>query len=199
MVKKKITVPSPNGFVKITDEMTAVKKFVQHLDDPMNDTLAFYISESDVPTAIAGELPVLERYFILKVNKELRNMTVGKDEFSQFKEVAKSQIKQTLADVKLLMPELMDKISQGISEEFDFDFAIDVSEVIPLEPHYEVENAWASSMYYNYGTTVGSQKEHHIVAGTSTFLNTSGIILFLHGYAPKDELEWTKKASINWS
>ena len=97
---KQITVPAPKGFVRVTDNMTAVMKFVQQMADPMNDTLAYYIMESDVPTAMAGEIPSLERIFILKVNKQLRNMTVGKNDFSQLKSMTKSQNQQMFEDVK---------------------------------------------------------------------------------------------------
>ena len=121
-----ITVPPPQGFVRITDEMTAVKRFVDKMADPMNDTLAYYIAESDVPMAMAGEIPALERTFILKVNKQLRNVTVGRNDFSQLKEITKSENQKILAKVKSIIPEHMKKISQGMSHEFDVDVAMDI-------------------------------------------------------------------------
>ncbi len=196
---KEITVPTPKGFVRVTDEMTSVTKLAQQMADPMNDTLAYYISESDVPVAMAGGIPELKRTFILKVNKKLRNMTVGKNDFSQLKEMTKSQNQQIFAKVKSQIPEHMKNMSQGVSQEFDVDFAMDISQMVPLEPHYEAENALAYSMYINYGVTAGAEKEEAIVAATSTFLNASGAVLFLYGYAPQAELEWTRTASINWA
>lgn len=194
-----ITVPAPKGFVRITDNMETVTRFVQQMNDPVNDTLAYYIQESDVPAAMAGELPELERTFILKVNKKIRNFTIGKDYFSQLKEMTRSQNRQMLEDAKLKIPEHMGKISQGLSQEFDIDFAMSISQVVPLEPHYEEENALAYSMYINYGITAEDQKIQDIVASTATFLNVSGTVLFLYSYASKDDLEWTRSESMKWA
>jgi len=146
---KEIVVPAPEGFVRVTDDMTAVKKIVQQMADPMNDTLAYYIKESDASTAIAGEIPILARTFALKVNKKLRNYTLGKDDFSQIKSMTKSQNQQILEEVKAQIPEQMKSMSQGVSQEFNVDFAMNISQVVPLEPHHEVENALAFSMYIN--------------------------------------------------
>ncbi|MBL6913249.1 MAG: hypothetical protein ISR40_06275 [Puniceicoccaceae bacterium] len=197
--ESEITVPAPKGFVPITDDMTAVKRIVESMADPVNDTLAYYISESEVPTAMAGDVPSLERTFILKVNKQLRSMTMGKNDFSQLKEMAVSQNQQILEEVKSQMPEHMKNMSQGFSREFDVDFALNLSQMIPLEPHYQSENALAYSMYINYGVTANNESEDVIVAATATFLNTSGVVLFLYSYASQDDLEWTRNASKDWA
>jgi len=195
---REIAVPAPQGFVRITDDMTAVKRVVQLMADPVNDTLAYYISESDVPAAMRGEVPSLDRTFILKVNKELRNMAVGQNNFSQFKEMTRNQNRTMFEEVESQVAEIMKNTSQGMSQAFDMDFAVSVSQVVPLEPHYETENALAFSMYVNYGSA-GTENEDEIVAGTATFLNASGVVLFLYGYAPENELQWTRDASMNWA
>ena len=161
--------------------------------------LAYYIMESDVPAAMAGEIPSLERTFILKVNKQLRNMTVGKNDFSQLKSMTKSQNQQMFEDVKAQIPEHIKNMSKGVSQEFNVDFAMDISQMVPLEPHYEAENALAFSMYINYGISAGEENIEEIVSATSTFLNASGSVLFLYGYGPRDELEWTRSASMRWA
>lgn len=194
-----ITVPTPKGFVRITDEMIAVSKLVQQMADPANDTLAYYIMESDVPSAMAGEIPSLEKTFMLKVNKQLRGMTVGQDDFSQLKSMTKSQNQQIFESIKAQVPDHMRKMSEGMSKEFNVDFAMDISQMVPLEPHYEAENALAYSMYINFGVTAGEEKTEEIVSGTATFLNASGAVLFLYGYGAKDELEWTREASTKWA
>lgn len=196
---KEITVPVPEGFVRITDEMTGVSKLVEHMADPMNDTLAYYIAEADVPVAMTGEIPDLDRTFLLKVNKQLRNQVVGKDDFSQIKEMAKTQNQVILENVKAQLPDLMQDMSQGVSQEFDVDFALNISQMVPFEPHYEAENAMAYSMYVNIGVTEGDETEERVISATSTFLNASGVVLFLYGYAPQADLEWTRDASMSWA
>lgn len=196
---KDIIVPAPKGFVRVTDEMTELKRLVQQMQDPVNDTLAYYISESDVPAAMAGEIPELDRWFILIINKQLRDMTVGKNDFSRLKEITKGQNHKMFEKVKAQIPELMNKMSQGVSQEFDMDFAMSISQVVPLDPHYESDNALGFSMYLKNEVTVGSEKKNTIISATSTFLNTSGAVLFLYGYGPQNQLEWTRSASMKWA
>jgi hypothetical protein len=198
---KTLTVPSPKGFVRVTDDMSAVMRLVrQQADaDSYNDTLAYYIKESDVLTAMEGDIPSMEKNFILKVNKKMRNMTIGKDFFSHFKSMTKSQNQQIFEDVKAQVPKNMKNLSQGVSQEFNIDFAVNISQMVPLETHYEAENALAYSMYINYG--VSDEEEHfeEIISATTTFLNASGSVLFLYGYAPKDDLQWTRDSSMKWA
>ena len=198
---QEITVPVPRGFARVTEDMAALKPLSAQTAnaDPYNDTLAFYIKESKVPTAMLGGMPDLEKYFVLKVHKEMRNMTIGKDIFSQFKSVLKSQNQQILQDIKAQIPEIMNNFSQGVSQDYNIDFAMNISQMVPLETHYEAENAVAFSMYSNLGISTGDEKIEEIISATSTLLNTSGTVLFLYAYGPKGELEWTRSASMDWA
>jgi len=196
---KDLEIPSPNGFSLVTQEMDAVYRLSLQMADPMNDQLAYYIPESDVPVAMSGEIPSLERYYILKVNKKLKNMVIGSKDFVELKRVSKRQNREILKSVETKMPSLMEKTSKGISEEFDVDVALKLSKMVLLDPHYETDNAFAYSMYINYGSTVEGSKEDFIVSATTTFVNGGGKILLLYCYGPQEELEWTRSASKAWA
>jgi len=195
---KNIVIPSPQGFSRVTQDMDAVYRLSLQMADPKNDQLSFYISNSDIPTAIAGELPPLERYFILKVNKQIKNMVVGSKDFAELKNMTKLQNKEIFESVKSQIPGIMKGTSEGISKEFDIDFALQISQTIPLEPHYEADNAMAYSMYINYGISAEGTKEESIVSATATFVKVSDKVLFLYCYGLQDELEWTRDASKLW-
>jgi hypothetical protein len=196
---KDIIVPAPKGFVRVTDEMTELKSYIQQMQDTLNDTLACYISESDVPKAMAGDIPALDRWFILKINKQLRDVTVGKNDFSRLKEMTKNQNQEMFEKVKAQLPKHMKDISHGVSQEFNIDFAMSVSQVVPLAPHYDSDNALGFSMFLKTEVTMGSEKENTIIAATSTFLNASGVVLFLYSYGLQNQLEWTRSASMKWA
>lgn len=196
---KELVIPSPQGFSRVTQQMDAVYRMSLQMVDPKNDQLAYYISDSDIPSAMAGELPSLDRTFLLKVNKQLKNMVVGSKDFAELKSMTKRQNKEIFESVKSQIPGLMKGASEGISKEFDVDFALQISQMIPLDPHYEAGNALAYSMYINYGVSAEGIKEELIVSATTTFVNVSGKVLFLYCYGPQDELEWTRSASISWA
>jgi hypothetical protein len=196
---KVLEIPSPSGFHQVTPQMDAVYRLSLQMADPMNDQLAYYISESDVFVAMSGEIPFLERYFTLKVNKKLKTMVIGSKDFTELKNITKQQNRQMLKSVEEKMPSLMDKMSKGISKEFDVNFAMKLSQMVPLDPHYETENAFAYSMYINYGVVVDGSKEDFIVSATVTLVNVAGKILFLYCYGLQEELEWTRTASKAWT
>lgn len=196
---KELVIPTPRGFSRITQDMDAVYRMSLQLVDPQNDQLAYYISDSDIPTAKVGELPSLERTFILKVNKQLKNMVIGSEDFAKLKNITKSQNKEIFESVRSKIPGRMKGISEGISKEFDVDFALQISRVIPLDPHFESDNALAYSMYIAYGISAEGTKDESIVSATVTFVNVSGKVLFLYCYGPQDELEWTRSASKYWA
>jgi hypothetical protein len=196
---KELVIPSPQGFSRVTQQMDAVYRMSLQMVDPKNDQLAYYISDSDIPSAMAGKLPSLDRTFLLKVNKQLKNIVVGSKDFAELKSMTKRQNKEIFESVKSQIPDLMKETSEGISKEFDVDFALQLSQMIPLNPHYEADNALAYSMYINYGVSAEGTKEELIVSATTTFVNVSGKVLFLYCYGPQDELEWTRSASKSWA
>jgi len=193
-----LLIPSPSGFTRVNKQMDAVYRLSLQMADPKNDLLAYYISNSEIPTAMKGEIPPLKRTFVLKVNKELKNIIVGSDDFNAFKNVTKRQNKETFEKIKSQISDLMKEQSKGISKEFDLDIALQISQMIPLDPHYEVDDALAYSMYANYGISAEGSEEELILAATSAFVNVSGKILFLYCYGSQDELEWTRSASKSW-
>ncbi len=196
---REIHVPAPEGFVPVTEAMPQVKRLTDRMADPMNDTLAFYISTDIEPAARAGELPALGRYFILKVNKKLRDHTMGAAEFSSVKSAIKQQNQKIFEEIRSKIPGYMETIGQGVQKEFDVSFAMTISQMVPMEPHWEVADAMAYSMFINYGMTVEGQSSSSVVAATSTFMNPAGSLLFLYAYGDKDELEWTRSASATWA
>lgn len=195
---EKLVIPTPQGYSRVTQQMDAVYRLSVQIADPKNDQLAYYISDSDIPAAIAGELPSLDRTFILKVNKQLKNIVFGSKDFAELKSMIKLQNKELLESAKSQIQDLMKGTSEGISKEFDMDFAMKIAQIIPLDPHYEADNALAHSMFMNYGVSTEGTNEEIIVSATVTFVNISGKVLFLYCYGPQGELEWTRSASKAW-
>jgi len=50
-----LAIPPPEGYVRVTGDMVAVHRSSLQMQDPANDLVAYYISESDAPVARQGE------------------------------------------------------------------------------------------------------------------------------------------------
>jgi hypothetical protein len=189
-----IEVPAPVGFVMVTEEMEAVERLAAQMSDSMNDQLAYYVSEADAPTARRGEIPPLTYNCLLKVNKQIKAKMVSAKDFATLKK-ATAEVNQQLTDkLKAEVGDQLEKISEDISGEFDIDFAMQLSDVIPLDPHLDEANAFGYSMYIKYADASGDS----VIAASMAMVNASGKVLFLYAYAPEDELELTRKTSTAW-
>lgn len=194
-----LDIPSPQGFSRVTQQMDSAYRLSQHIAGPGTDLLAYYIPDSDVPAAMSDVLPSFERYYLLKVNERLKDMVVGSKDFAELKTVATRQNEEIFKSVESKMPGLMEKSSKGISTEFDVNIAFQMSQMIPLDPHYETDNSLAMSMYLHFDASVNGAKEDVIRSATLTFVNVAGKILLLYCYAPQKDLEWTRDASKAWA
>lgn len=199
IAEKTIEIPSPKGFAIVTPQMGDLNRFSLQLVDPANDQLAYYITESDVPAAISGKTPSLDRYCVLKVSKRLKTMVLDLNDFTKIKNAVKQQNKQILKSIEAKIPSLMEQTNKGVSKEFGVDFAIKVSQMVPLDMHHATDNTFAYSMYLNYGVAAENYKEDFIVSATATVINISGKILFLNCYGTQEDLEWTRSASKAWA
>lgn len=198
---KTIVVPAPKGFVRVTEGMTSLHRFVKRVaeGDTWNDTLAFYIMESVVPLAMEGGMPELERWFILKVGNSTRDVTTGKAVFAEIKKVTRTSLAETLRKAKKKFREDADRINTGVSREFDLNYTMDIGQVIPMAPHYESDNEIAYSMFANYAIGVDEEEASMIVSGTTTMLNVAGKLLSLYSFGQKGDLEWTRSAGRGWA
>ncbi|MDH5427675.1 MAG: hypothetical protein OEZ57_15670 [Nitrospirota bacterium] len=198
---KQLNIPSPNGFSPVTEQMDAVYRLsLQMAADPMSDQLAYYIPESEIPVAMAGEIPLhLQRFFYLKVDKKLKDTVLGSKEFAEFKSVIKRQNTEILKLVESKISNVLKETSNRVSKELDVNLALQLSQMVPLDPHYETDNAIAYSMYLNGGVEVEGEKEDIIVSGTVTIVNVAGKILLLVCGGPQEDLEWTRNASKAWA
>lgn len=196
---KELNIPSPKGFVRVTQQMDAVYRLNQLTTSSSNEQLAFYIQESDVPTAMSGALPKLNRYFSLQLNKKLKGTFVTTKDFGNFKSVIKRQNADLYKSLENKLPGLYDSNSKQISKTFDKQIALRLTTMIPLDVHFEGNNAFAYSFFGKLGvTTEGDQKEL-ILSGTCSFVNVAGKVVFLYCYGKQDDLEWTRRASRDWT
>ena len=198
---RKITIPVPEGFARVTEEMSLVMALVQQVDtaDTSNETLAYYIEKTDVPAALAGEAPDLDRTLNLAIIKELKNVTVGKSYFSKFKTVVKRENEKIHKDtVAQRAPELTKQFSEGVSKDFNVDFSVGISAMVPLAPHHETENAISSSTYISDSGSVNGETSASTAVNTQTLVNIGGTVLTLNCDAPRPEVEWSREASMKW-
>jgi hypothetical protein len=196
---REITIQAPEGFVLVTDEMPEVKKIVEQISDNLNDTIAYYIPESQVPAAMGSGTLDLRRTFAIKADKRLRKEGVSNYLFPYHKDLIRSQIKKTTQEVKSKLPKHLDVINDKINEGSDLKIALSVSQVVPLDIHHEDTDSISYSMFINYGFSVGEYKDSEISAVTCTVSHVKDSMILLLSYAPKDELEKTRSSSLAWN
>ena len=189
---KKLNIPAPDGFTRVTPEMDAIYRLGQQMVDPANDMLAIYIQTTDVPAAMSDNLELLERYFILKVNKKLKNKTLGSKDFAEIKDVTKKKSDEIMAKVTKMMPGMMDEVNQNVSKEFDINFALSVSQLVPLEPHYITNDIYAYAMYISMGVSAGGENESMTMPVGLAMVNVSGKLFNLYSYGDKNDIEWAQ-------
>ena len=198
--EKEINIPAPVGFVRVTPDMSEVDKLVSVLSSKsINRPLAYYIEESDAPLALKGEMPQLNRTFFLTASKPHEFITVGRDEFAQFKDIIKNQNSDIFEEIKAKLPNHWKDVSQEINKEFSLDFSMNNIQMIPLNPHYVTDDALAYAMFINYGSENTLNNDDEIVTSTATILNPSGVVLCLACYGSPDDLGWTMESSMEWT
>lgn len=192
-----LEIPAPEGYVKVTDDMRELKRLSDQFVDPLNDTLAFYIPRSSAPVALAGGLPPLDRYFLVKTEKRLRAVTVSAPEFAEMRQRIGAQNKQVFEEVRAKAPGYLEQISRNIKREQDLDVDLGDFRMIPLEPHQDIPVAVAYSLLMAVGRREGKGPTP-LRPATMTIMNAHGRVIFLYAYGTQGDLVWTRDASASW-
>jgi len=195
-----ITIPSPAGFVPVTEDMQPFEEISRRFVAPINVQLAQFISEPEAAMAARAEMPGAERRCYVQTLKEMAGKTVSKDLFEQLKRAVKTENENILKKAGAEIPGLLEKISRGLGEDFDSQVDLALSQALPLPPHMETDRSLAFSALLKYDLTDESGKPA-VYEGvvTTTFVHLKGRVLFLYVNAEKGGLQWSRTVSKNWA
>ena len=68
---------------------------------------------------------------------------MSKNDFAEFKKTTRNQNDELLKNATPQIREAVSKMSEGVSQDSDINFAMEISQMVPLAPHYEEENTIA--------------------------------------------------------
>jgi|GEM_PF-6765338 len=196
---KSISIPTPEGFVRVTEEMTKVSATFDILEEPANKVLANYISEEDVAAASGGAMLSSPRYLRLTVNLGLAKSEVTSADFEVLQNVIQRQYQQVAKDVELRLPELMEARRRLSQDEGGLAIGYDIKFIIPMKPHQVSNSEISHSMIALLVPTDQINEEPKILTCTITIVLVSGRVIGLWIYGGRDDLEWTRSFSTDWA
>ncbi len=194
-----LQVPDPMGFVRVTRDMEVVYNIYYTRDDPYNHLLAVYISAEDGQKALRGEELPNTRSFVLKLSNSLQGVDVGLREFAKIAQALEDENRKLAESIKPEVNEILAESADELNAKYDIDYAMQVSQYVPMEPHVRAANYIAHSGYLTYNVTKGGGTELVVQAITATYVNVANRVGALYCYAPREELEWTRSASEAWA
>jgi len=195
-----IQIPNPPEFVAVTPEMSALVEFQKNFVAPMNVEYQVFISKDAASVALKNQIPDLDKRFAVQTQKALVKSFFTKKEFSRFKEGVKQQNEKIMENAKAKIDQMMDKISNDVSKQYDMDLALTVSQVVPQPVFMETDQLLAYTAYVKYEMTdEKGNPETFVTTVTAVFVYIKGKVLFLYTYAGENDLEWSQVNSTTWA
>ena len=193
-----IELPFPSGFVKVDDSMGNLLEAAKKLCPETNTLLAYYISEKDYANYLVDENHICEKYILIEVYNELKDIKVGAKDYKQFlkkhKEEYIDEFKLQIDDAEIKASENLSKIDERIKMK---DFKME-----PFGICYESKYSLSYGILTKYNITVNYEiSEDYIVAGISTFtkIDKKPIFLFLYKtYNGSEDIQSLKALNTSW-
>ncbi len=195
-----VAVPNPHGFSPVTEKMVAVNDQLILFVPPTSEQLLAFIPDVDVPAALRGEIPQMERRFVVQTLRGIVSLFLSGTEFQELKAVAKSQNAKIIENAERKLPGITQEINKGISDKYDVDLAFSVSQILPMPVHEESDRTLAYSAFVRFemNDEFGNLTSNVAVV-TATFVHVRGKLLLLFAYAEESGLEWSKETSRQWA
>jgi hypothetical protein len=195
-----LTIPNPNGFSPVTQQMHALYDVQKQFVAPTNEEFVAFIPERDVAAALKGDIPELPRRFTVQSLKSIIQVSVSTSDFVKVKNLIKSQNDELMKKVEKQLPGLMKQLNEGITKKYDVDLALSVSQIVPMPVHEETDRTLAYSALVKYDMKDENGTPAPFVAVvTATLAHVKGKVLFLYAYAEESGLQWSKDASRQWA
>lgn len=189
-----VTIPWPEGFIRVTQAMPVEYKVFEMMHDPMNDDLAYFI-----PTPTEGQSPgVMDRYCIVKVSKELKEAKLNRADFDEIRQELKDNHAKLLKDAKGSIDDIMEFNSEALSSESQRDVSLTVEGITALGVHHESQDSISFNMAMNYATVVDGEEQIHRVISSTTFSNLGGKVVFFYIYGDHQDLPWVNDVAAKW-
>lgn len=195
-----LQIPSPEGFSPVTPQMAELYELQKQFVAPTNDEFVTFIPDSEVSTALSGQIPDMSRRFTVQTAKSLTDASISTSDFNRLKTFSKAQNDELRKQVDREIPGLMKKITDGLAEKYDVDLALSASQMVPLPVHEESDRTLAHSslVKYSMNDAVGNPTSY-VVAVTATYVHVKDKVLLLYSYAEEAGLEWSRAASKQWA
>lgn len=193
-----IELPYPSGFVKVDDSMGNLLETAKKLCPETNSLLAYYISEEDYANYLVDENHICEKYILVEVFNELKDIKVGAKDYRQFlkkhKEEYIDEFKLRIDDVEIKAFENLSKIDERIKMK---DF-----EMEPFGISYESKYSLSYGILSKYQFSVDNTNSgDYIIAALSTItkIDSKPIFLFLYKtYNRSEDIQSLKALNTSW-
>lgn len=197
--KVPITIPNPQGFVVVTEQMPAMYKATKAFLVPTNEEHASYIPEKDAPAALGGELCEVPRRYSVQSSKQLAHVNITVRDFSDLKQRIKTEYEDTVKQIKQKNPNFDKNLGAMFKDGTGFETDVSTA-FVPLTPHYESDRVIAYSTICKYKMTDEKGGSFVFVAVvTQALVHVKGRALMLFTYAEDTGLEWSRDATREWS
>jgi hypothetical protein len=192
-----LEIPEPPGFALVTPQMATVLQARQSFRDPNAGHFFFYIQESEIPMALKGKLPSSGRSCTAEPDESL---FVSQAEFAEAKRGIRVESEEFYREFAKELPGLMGNANDRVTKQLNVDYALSVSDLVPLSPHEETNRTLAWSTFSKVGArdTVGSPVSL-VMVNTTTLIYVRGKVLYLTCCAEENGLAWSRATSKKWT
>ena len=174
-----IELPFPSGFVKVDDSMGNLLEAAKKLCPETNTLLAYYLSEEDYANYLVDENHICEKYILVEVFNELKEIKVGTKDYRQFLKKHKDEY---IDEFKLKIDDAEIKASENLSE-IDERLRMKDFKMEPFGICYESKYSLSYGILTKYNFTIDYENSgDYIVAVISTItkIDSKPIFLFIY-------------------
>jgi hypothetical protein len=193
----KVLITTPRGFVRIEADHEVTKAITTLAADPMNDILATFIPEEQLPAFLSGDLERLDtgRICFAKIYKKMKRVSPTPSLLVQTKEGMKKHGDQIFSKMKGIMGDYYDKRSKTLNENFDAEFATKISDIVILPIHQEGDSHFAFSGFFKLSHSGVTE----ISTSTCSMIYTKNTMPQLVVQGNRADLEWTRRVCSEWA
>jgi len=187
-----VEVPTPDGFVPVTDAMGRYKQFSERFVSPDTRRLTLFIPGDRARQALAGEIPKAPRRIAVSVARELEAVDISARDWAEIKAQYEGSIKEQLHSIKSDVNANVAKASRAAGKEMGKDLLVQVDTMTQLPPHQVDDDVVASSMYVKGDAVVDGTATNSLSVFTLALVHVANRVIFVHVYGTRDDLEWTR-------
>ncbi len=197
-----INLPAPEGYIETSRNSAELWELAKKMGSGYSQTIAHYITKSDLDAYNEYRNPVFSQYFIVQTPKSAKNITASQQQFDKLRSETVAMQTELSKNIEPRLGKELDELNKNLSTHLGKPLAIGIGQIVPLSINTNRPNLLSYSVLSQINSSNNDGNTSNTLILTTGICFLKGKVVMLNSYrlfqTPQD-LQTSREVLDKWA